>query len=79
MLASRRALGGACDLAARQCICFEKFAAANTWQFNVEEVDIGVPIHARLMVSTAAAAHRTRKKRYATRVDQTGYANTFSR
>jgi DNA-binding transcriptional LysR family regulator len=44
------------DLAAHECISFELFATANTWRFNVEGADSSVPIHPRLMVSTAEAA-----------------------
>jgi DNA-binding transcriptional LysR family regulator len=44
------------DLVAHQCISFELFATANTWQFNVDGADSSVPIHPRLIVSTAEAA-----------------------
>jgi DNA-binding transcriptional LysR family regulator len=44
------------DLAGHECISFELFATANTWRFNVEGADISVPIHPRLIVSTAEAA-----------------------
>ncbi len=43
------------DLAAHACIVFEFFATANTWRFK-DRVDISVPIHPRLVVSTAEAA-----------------------
>jgi DNA-binding transcriptional LysR family regulator len=44
------------DLAAHQCISFEPFASANTWRFIVEGADSSVPVHPRLIVSTAEAA-----------------------
>ncbi len=44
------------DLAAHQCISFEPFATANTWRFRENAADISVPIHPRLIVSTAEAA-----------------------
>jgi DNA-binding transcriptional LysR family regulator len=44
------------DLAAHQSISFEFFTMANTWRFNVEGADTSVPIHPRLIVSTAEAA-----------------------
>ena len=44
------------DLAAHECISFELFATASTWRFNVDGAEISVPIHARLIVSTAEAA-----------------------
>jgi len=43
------------DLSAHQCISFELFATANTWRFN-DAADSRVPIHPRLIVSTAEAA-----------------------
>ncbi len=45
-----------CDLAAHECVSFALFATANSWRFNVDGADTGVPIHARLIVSTAEAA-----------------------
>ncbi len=44
------------DLAAHQCISFELYATANSWRFNVDGVDLSVPIRPRLIVSTAEAA-----------------------
>jgi DNA-binding transcriptional LysR family regulator len=44
------------DLAAHQCVSFEPLATDNTWRFNVDGADTGVPIHPRLIVSTAEAA-----------------------
>jgi DNA-binding transcriptional LysR family regulator len=44
------------ELAAHQCISFELFATANTWRFNVQGADSSVPIHPRLIVSTAETA-----------------------
>jgi DNA-binding transcriptional LysR family regulator len=44
------------DLASHQCISFEFFTTANTWRFNVDGADTSVPIHPRLIVSTAEAA-----------------------
>jgi DNA-binding transcriptional LysR family regulator len=44
------------DLAAHQCISFELFATANTWRFQQDGADRNVPIHPRLIVSTAEAA-----------------------
>lgn len=44
------------DLAAHQCVSFELVAMANTWRFNVDGADINIPIHPRLIVSTAEAA-----------------------
>jgi DNA-binding transcriptional LysR family regulator len=44
------------DLAAHQCVSFELFATANTWRFQEDGVDTSVPIHPRLIVSTAEAA-----------------------
>jgi DNA-binding transcriptional LysR family regulator len=44
------------DLATHECISFELFATANTWHFNAEGADSSVPIHPRLIVSTAEAA-----------------------
>lgn len=44
------------DLAAHRCVSFEPFATANTWHFQVDGADIAVPIHPRLVVSTAEAA-----------------------
>jgi DNA-binding transcriptional LysR family regulator len=44
------------DLAAHQCISFELFATANTWRFQEDGADFSVPIHPRLIVSTAEAA-----------------------
>jgi DNA-binding transcriptional LysR family regulator len=34
----------------------ELFATANTWHFQVDGVDVAIPIHPRLVVSTAEAA-----------------------
>jgi DNA-binding transcriptional LysR family regulator len=44
------------DLEAHQCISFELLATASTWRFNVDGADSSVPIHPRLIVSTAEAA-----------------------
>jgi DNA-binding transcriptional LysR family regulator len=44
------------DLATHECISFELFATANTWRFKVGGADVRVPIHPRLIVSTAEAA-----------------------
>jgi len=44
------------DLAGHACVSFEVFATANTWRFNVDGIDLTVPIHPRLTVSTAEAA-----------------------
>jgi DNA-binding transcriptional LysR family regulator len=44
------------DLGAHQCVSFELFATANTWHFQVDRADVAIPIHARLVVSTAEAA-----------------------
>jgi DNA-binding transcriptional LysR family regulator len=44
------------NLAAHECISFELLATANTWRFNIEGADSSVPIHPRLIVSTAEAA-----------------------
>jgi len=44
------------DLTAHQCISLELFATANTWRFQEAGAEIGVPIHPRLIVSTAEAA-----------------------
>ena len=44
------------DLAAHQCVSFEPFATANTWHFQDDGADIAVPIHPRIVVSTAEAA-----------------------
>jgi DNA-binding transcriptional LysR family regulator len=44
------------DLAAHQCISFELLATASTWRFHVDGADSSVPIHPRLIVSTAEAA-----------------------
>ena len=44
------------ELAAHQCVSFEPFATANTWHFQVDGADIAVPIHPRLVVSSAEAA-----------------------
>ncbi len=43
-------------LADHQCISFELIATANTWRFHIDGVDTNVPIHPRLIVSTAEAA-----------------------
>lgn len=44
------------DLGAHQCVSFELFATANTWHFHVDRADVAIPIHPRLVVSTAEAA-----------------------
>jgi DNA-binding transcriptional LysR family regulator len=44
------------DLTAHDCISFEPFALGNTWRFEVDDVEVAVPIHPRLTVSTAEAA-----------------------
>jgi DNA-binding transcriptional LysR family regulator len=44
------------DLGAHQCVSFELFATANTWHFQVDRADVAIPIHPRLVVSTAEAA-----------------------
>ncbi len=44
------------ELTAHQCVSFELFATANTWRFTVDGADVSVPIHPRLIVSTAEAA-----------------------
>lgn len=44
------------DLSAHQCVSFELFATANVWHFQIDRKDAAVPIHPRLVVSTAEAA-----------------------
>jgi len=44
------------DLSAHQCVSFELFAAADAWRFQVERRMVSVPVHSRLIVSTAEAA-----------------------
>jgi DNA-binding transcriptional LysR family regulator len=55
-LSTAGALAAPRDLAAHECISFELFATANSWRFHSGGADISVPIHARLIVSTAEAA-----------------------
>jgi DNA-binding transcriptional LysR family regulator len=44
------------DLVAHQCISFEFSTVVNTWQFKSDQTDLVVPVHPRLVVSTAEAA-----------------------
>lgn len=44
------------DLVGHQCISFELLAAADAWHFEVDNEAIVVPIHSRLVVTTAEAA-----------------------
>ena len=55
-LAERGTPGDPRDLSAHQCVSFELFTAANEWRFPVHGNDTIVPIHPRLIVSTAEAA-----------------------
>lgn len=55
-LAERGTPGDLRDLSAHQCVSFDLFAAANEWRFQMDGNDTIVPIHPRLIVSTAEAA-----------------------
>jgi DNA-binding transcriptional LysR family regulator len=44
------------DLSGHQCISFELFSAADAWRFRVDADELIVPIHSRLVVTTAEAA-----------------------
>jgi DNA-binding transcriptional LysR family regulator len=44
------------DLAAHQCVSFEHFGTADTWRFDVDGAEVTVPIHPRLVVTTAEGA-----------------------
>ena len=44
------------DLGTHQCISFEFFTPVNSWHFKNDQADLVVPIHPRLVVSTAEAA-----------------------
>ena len=44
------------DLSAHQCISFELLAPADAWRFRVDAEEVVIPIHSRLIVTTAEAA-----------------------
>lgn len=44
------------DLSAHQCISFELLAPADAWRFRVNAEEVVIPIHSRLIVTTAEAA-----------------------
>jgi DNA-binding transcriptional LysR family regulator len=44
------------DLSTHECVSFEFFATTNAWHFNIDRAEAAVPIHPRLIVSTAEAA-----------------------
>ncbi len=44
------------DLSDHQCISFEPLMAANEWRFTVEANALAIPIHSRLVVTSAEAA-----------------------
>jgi len=44
------------DLNNHQCISFETLVAANEWRFTVDANTLAIPIHSRLVVTSAEAA-----------------------
>ena len=44
------------DLSNHQCISFEPLVAANEWRFTVDANTLAIPIHSRLVVTSAEAA-----------------------
>lgn len=55
-LAARGAPVSPSDLSAHRCITFDTMSSATTWNFQVDGVELGVPVHSRLQVNTAEAA-----------------------
>ena len=44
------------DLSAHDCVTFEKLCSSKSWNFKVGKTNISVPVHSRLIVTTAEAA-----------------------
>jgi len=44
------------ELAGHDCVSFDLLASGDTWRFPEERVEVAVPVHPRLAVSTAEAA-----------------------